>query len=229
MMHQLKKRLSNFKKQLFDGYARKSYSQEGEDRILQRIFEHKKTGFYVDVGAHHPLRFSNTHIFYARGWRGINIDAMPGSMCLFHKYRPRDINIECGVGEVETLLQYYMFNEPALNGFSKSLAQERHNATSNYHIVKTVPVQVKRLECILEERLGPSQEIDFLTVDVEGLDLEVLRSNNWNRYRPSYVLVEVLGSTLSKIEHEPISRFLVDQEYEVFAKCSQTVFFRRHR
>ena len=57
-----------------------SFSQEGEDLVLARIFEGKKNGFYVDIGAHHPTRFSNTHYFYRRGWSGINIDAMPGSM-----------------------------------------------------------------------------------------------------------------------------------------------------
>lgn len=228
-MQSLKKRLSALKKHYFDGYARKSYSQEGEDMILQRIFPQKTTGFYTDVGAHHPQRFSNTYIFYARGWRGINIDAMPGSMRLFEKIRPRDINIECGVGEVETCLQYYMFNEPALNGFSKSLSEQRHTSSPGYQIIKTVPVQVKRLESIFEQQLPPNQEIDFLTVDVEGLDLEVLRSNNWERYRPGYVLVEVLGSTLSKVEQHPISQFLAEQGYEIYAKCAQTVFFRRFR
>lgn len=75
-----------------------SYSQSGEDRALYRYFERQDNGFYVDVGAHHPFRFSNTCIFYARGWRGINIDAMPQSMALFRKYRKNDINLEVAIG-----------------------------------------------------------------------------------------------------------------------------------
>lgn len=78
-------------------FASKSYAQQGEDLILREILNYASTGFYVDVGAHHPFRFSNTYLFYKQGWRGINIDAMPGSMTLFHRFRPRDINIECGV------------------------------------------------------------------------------------------------------------------------------------
>ena len=70
------------------------YSQNGEDLILNRFLENKKNGFYIDIGAHHPIRFSNTYLFYKKGWRGINIDAMPGSMDLFNKIRSRDINIE---------------------------------------------------------------------------------------------------------------------------------------
>ena len=90
--------LRDFKNLYITRFATKSYSQEGEDLLLRRIFEHQKIGFYVDVGAHHPFRFSNTYLLYKRGWRGINIDAMPGSMRLFRKFRPRDTNIECGVG-----------------------------------------------------------------------------------------------------------------------------------
>jgi hypothetical protein len=78
----------------WDSWQRSSWSQEGEDLILARIFGDKPDGFYVDVGAHHPKRFSNTYYFYRRGWRGINIDAMPGSMLAFNRLRPSDINIE---------------------------------------------------------------------------------------------------------------------------------------
>ena len=83
------------------GYWLKSYSQEGEDIILARIFGKQQNGFYVDVGAHHPYRFSNTYFFYKRGWKGINIDAMPGSMKIFNKYRPRDKNIEAGISDTK--------------------------------------------------------------------------------------------------------------------------------
>ena len=80
-------------------YMNPSYSIEGEDRIVRTLLwrKHDK-GFYVDVGAHHPFRFSNTYLFYTQGWSGINIDATPGSMKAFNKYRPRDINLEVGVG-----------------------------------------------------------------------------------------------------------------------------------
>ena len=83
----------------WDPWQVRSWSQEGEDMILHRIFGGKKSGFYVDVGAHHPKRFSNTYFFYCHGWRGINIDAMPGRMKLFNQWRPKDINLEMGVAE----------------------------------------------------------------------------------------------------------------------------------
>jgi hypothetical protein len=107
-----------------------SYAQEGEDRVLLRLLEPlKKSGFYVDVGAHHPVRFSNTYFFYLRNWHGINIDPLPGSMALFNRDRPRDINLELAIASEEQTLNYYMCNEPALNTFSPTLATERNQKT----------------------------------------------------------------------------------------------------
>src|SRR5262249_32770188 len=95
----LYRKLLNIKGKLLGEFATKSYSQEGEDMILNRIFGEKKSGFYVDVGAYHPKRFSNTYFFYKKGWRGINIDAMPGSMKPFNAKRNRDINVETPVSD----------------------------------------------------------------------------------------------------------------------------------
>lgn len=119
--------MQSIKEKLFNSYATQSYSQEGEDIILRRIFECKTNGFYIDVGAHHPKRFSNTYLFYKKGWNGINIDAMPGSMVLFRKLRSRDINIEAAITNEKREMSFFMFDEPALNTFDKDLATERIN------------------------------------------------------------------------------------------------------
>jgi FkbM family methyltransferase len=218
--------LLEIKKNVFDTYALKSYSQEGEDMILRRIFESKQDGFYVDVGAHHPKRFSNTYIFYKRGWRGINLDAMPGSMGPFNTCRPKDINIECGIGEKEGSLEYFMFNEPALNGFSKKLSEVRNEQTSNYHVIATKNVDVRPLAKVLDQYLPKGQKIDFLNVDVEGLDFEVLRSNDWEKYRPRIVLVEVSGSSLETIMQDEIFQLMKTKGYSIYAKSANTVFFK---
>lgn len=210
----------------WDPWANRSWSQEGEDLVLNRIFGSEGTGFYVDVGAHHPQRFSNTYFFYKRGWRGINIDAMPGSMKLFHKMRPRDINLEMGVANQEGSLNYYVFNEPALNGFSFELSEERNKAKNPYHIKDVIKVDVKPLRQILNRhRVGGG--IDFLSVDVEGFDLEVLQSNDWSKYRPKFVLAEVLNSSLHDLDQDPVVRFMRDQNYVVYAKLVNTVFLKR--
>ena len=202
-----------------------SYSQEGEDMVLKRIFDNQTNGFYIDVGAHHPKRFSNTYNFYLKGWKGINIDAMPRSMDLFDKIRPRDINLELGVGQKEQQLNYYIFNEPALNSFSKELSQTRDKAQDSYFIKDIIKVEVKPLNKILDTYLI-NNEIDFLNVDVEGLDLDVLKSNDWSKYRPKFVLVEILSSNLHDIDKDPIFQLMREKKYIIFSKQVNTVFFK---
>ena len=118
----------------WDPWFKKSWSQEGEDQILRRIFEGQRIGFYVDVGAHHPKRFSNSYLFYKRGWHGINIDAMPGSMRVFDATRPRDINLEMGIGLSIGQLDYYVFDEPAFNRFSKEISEKINKSNNDFNI-----------------------------------------------------------------------------------------------
>lgn len=205
-------------------FSVKSFSQEGEDLILRRLFEEKKNGFYVDVGAHHPQRFSNTYLFYELGWSGINIDPLPGSMTLFNELRPRDINLEIGVSDSDDELAYYVFKEPALNTFSKELAESRKSRNCGF--VREERVKVCPLSRVLDEHLSSGQKIDFLSIDVEGLDINVLKSNAWDRYRPDVILVECLGFDLSKPEISEVYRYLTPLGWKVTAKTMNTVFFR---
>jgi FkbM family methyltransferase len=227
MLISLKRKLMNYvHHHWMDGWANKSYSQEGEDLILRRIFDGKRTGFYVDVGAHHPQRFSNTYLFYKQGWRGINIDAMPGSMRLFSKVRPRDINLELGVGATPGFLDYYIFNEPALNGFSQSLSQSRHeNPHNHYRVIDIKRIEVQPLSTILDNCLPVGQEIDFMSIDVEGWDFEAIRSNDWKRYRPRYLLAEILESSLDSIDKHSLVIYLKEKNYVLYSKCMNTVIF----
>ena len=206
-----------------------SYSQEGEDRVLSsllfKLHGNKKIndGFYVDVGAHHPYRFSNTFLFYRQGWHGINIDAMPGSMSAFNKQRSRDINVESGVGRKIETLQFYVFNEPALNTFDKDLAKDRCNDV--WHIKATVDVPIVPLSGIMKKHVPKGQRIDFLTVDVEGFDLEVLQSNDWEEYRPLIVLVETFGLTFEDLASDSVTGYLRSLGYVVYSKTVNTTFF----
>ena len=220
----LKRRMTDFYSYYFDVYAQKSYSQEGEDMILKRLFEKQINGFYIDVGAHHPRRFSNTYLFYKKGWSGINIDAMPNSMKRFNRLRPRDINIEKPISEKKQILTYYGFNEPALNGFSKELSEER-NGKSGYFIKFTNDIETCTLEEILDNNLPENQEIDFLNIDVEGLDFEVLKSNNFEKNRPKIILIEILNSSLNDIQKNKVSIYLRSVDYHVYAKSINTVVF----
>jgi FkbM family methyltransferase len=206
--------------QILDPYFVPSYSQEGEDRILQRIFTEKTTGFYVDIGAHHPTRFSNTYMFYKLGWSGINVDAMPGSMELFRRVRPRDINVEAAISETEEVLTYYMMNDSALNGFVSDVNLEIY-LKAGYRLLETRSIQTQTMRTLFEIYLKSNQEIDFLSVDVEGLDLQVLRSNDWKQFRPRVVLTEALSTSAAT----QLLQFLDQQGYRCVARTVNTLLF----
>ncbi|MFA6601250.1 MAG: FkbM family methyltransferase [Candidatus Paceibacterota bacterium] len=205
-------------------YENQSYSQEGEDMVLNKIFGGKNRGFYVDVGAHHPYRFSNTYFFYKKGWRGINIDPNPGTVALFSKKRPRDINLEIGISSKNGTMKYYEFSEPALNSFSEALSQER-NRLSGCRIVFIKEVPVVRLDKVLDENIRDGQTIDFMSIDVEGHELEVLKSNNWSKYRPTVILVEILDFDMIRPSQSEIFNLLVSLGYKLYAKTGLTNIF----
>jgi FkbM family methyltransferase len=203
-----------------------TFSQEGEDRILLDMFGDRggQPGFYVDVGAHHPRRFSNTYAFYLCNWRGINIDAAPGSMDRFRADRPRDINLELGMGEDEGEAEFFIFDEPALNTFDRERARMLIT-TTRYRIVEVQTVPIRRLDGILDRYLPEGQAIDFLNVDVEGLDLSVVRSNDWTRYRPRVVLLEDGNADLLTLAATPCCRFMTDVGYRPVARLPRTVIY----
>lgn len=210
-----------YRKELFD-YHRLTFSQEGEDRLLERLLPNTEVGFYVDIGAHHPQRFSNTYKFYLAGWRGINIDPMPNIMKKFDEIRPRDINLELGIASKEGTLTYYIFDEPALNTFDEDCALSR-----KLPIIAKKRVRVRTLADVFNEYIAPNQVIDFLSVDVEGLDLNVLQSNDWESYRPTYILAESLETDSVKclIDTE-INLYMSSIGYRLVAKLFNTVVFK---
>lgn len=205
-----------------------SFAQEGEDLVLRRFLEGRRRGFFVDVGAHDPRRFSNTFRYYQEGWHGINIDPNPQAIEAFNRARPRDVNIAHGVAERPGRMTYYKFNDPALNTFDEALKSDRE-ANTPYRVIGKTTVAVERLDRILERHLPPGQKIDFLSIDVEGLDLQVLRSNDWERFRPEYVLVEALDFRLEQAAQHPLHAFMHDAAYELVAKTLNTLFYRSGR
>jgi len=201
-----------------------SYSQMGEDMVLRYFIEQQKKykGFYVDVGAHHPFRFSNTAYFYKQGWRGINVEASPDLIAAFRRFRRRDINLNMAVGTFAQSLTFYIFNEQALNTFNKDIAITRPD---KYKIIKTIEIPQVGLVDIFDKYLLPNQKIDFLSVDVEGLDLDVLKSNDWTKYIPQHILVES-EINLNYPQQNETYNYLAGLNYELVAKTKQTLIFR---
>ncbi len=190
-------RLSNIK-HIFFGY--KKYAQFGEDKVLLDLFKGKDNGRYVDIGAHHPYRYSNTFLLHKKGWSGVNIDPNPHTISLFKKARPKDENICCGIGKAGKLT-YYQFSDPAVNSFKESEA-EKWKKTSFLEFLGTTEVEIRPLSEILQ---GP---IDLLTVDAEGMDLEVLYSYDWKEYPKAIV-----------IEGDESKDFLNEKGYVLYKKC----------
>jgi FkbM family methyltransferase len=193
-------------------FARVHYSQEGEDIVLARIFTGQHSGFFVDIGAHHPRRFSNSYWAYQQGWRGINIDAAPGSAALFDRVRPRDTNIETCVSETPGQTEFFVFPEPALNTAGRARAEAMEAATNSNG--QRVLIPADRLAAVLAAN-WPSDvsAIDFMSIDVEGSEMAVLRSNDWERYRPRVIVIEVLGKALYNLEESEEIGFLRDLGY----------------
>ncbi|HEY2155924.1 MAG TPA: FkbM family methyltransferase [Isosphaeraceae bacterium] len=206
-----------------------SYAQQGEDMILHCLFQGHGPGFFVDVGAHHPWRFSNTYFFYLRGWRGINIDAMPGSMDAFRAARPEDVNLECAVAEARGSRTFYQFDEPAVNGLSREMSEARA-AEGYFRPVCSVEIPTTPLAEILDTHVPSGRSIDFLTVDAEGLDLEVLRSNDWPRFRPKVVVVEDSDALLvDDLGRSEVAAYLRGHGYRPCAKSVHSLFLADER
>lgn len=202
------------------------YSQEGEDLFIWGFFKTRRFGFYVDIGAYHPIKYSNTYLLYKNGWRGINIDARPGSMDLFEKYRPNDNNLEAAISSTEKELCYYMFDEPGLNSFSEKLSTERNKKTSIHKIVNKIQLKTERLDKIMDKCVSASKKIDILTIDVEGAEFDVLSSMDWSKYKPTLIVVETLKcKTISDVLNTQVAKYLIDKGYIIVGKTIRTSFF----
>lgn len=203
----------------------KTYSGEAEDLILLKIFNGKTNGFFVDIGCYHPVVGSNTYVFHKKyNWTGINVDANPDSIKKFKHLRRNDVNLNVGIGPDDGVtLNFHRFSEGALNTFSDTIKEERiHRDKQQY--IGSIQVAVNTLERILDE-YAAGKQIDFLDVDVEGFDLEVLQSNNWQKYRPRIVMVEDQHKVSDAFTSLPTYAFLREQGYVLVAKTYSTLFF----
>jgi FkbM family methyltransferase len=203
-----------------------SFSQEREDLILNRIFKGKSKGFYVDIGAHHTQRFSNTCMFYQRGWHGINIDAQPGSMELFNKERLRDINIERAISYDDRIIDFYQFNEPALNTFYREKAIRHDTDANQYHIVNIVKIKTETLNSTLDEYLPANKAIDFLTIDTEGYGFRIIKSIDFEKYKPKVIVTECQDrDSFESTTITPLDIFRRENGYFLFSKLYLSKIF----
>lgn len=149
------------------------------------LFDHKYKGFYVDVGAFHPLLLSNTYSLYRKGWRGIAIDPNLECGVLFARFRPEDTFIHSAVGVDSGMVEMVMFKEATFNCTLDQLDKVPEDVRRN---ARQMQVSIRPLSEIFNSRgIG---KVDLLSVDCEGNDLKVLCSNDWTRWKPSVICIE---------------------------------------
>ncbi len=222
----INKKFSFYNNSLY-GFHKIFFSQEGEDILLKHLFQYKKNGFYIDVGAHHPQKHSNTYLLYLQGWKGINIEAMPEAIHAFEKIRPNDINLNFAVSEENKEIEFHILNAKEMNTANSNLLNQ-YLKNPEYYVEKTIKIRSERLEKILDKYLPHNQEIDILSIDVEGLDLEVLKSNNWNKYRPQIILIEEHISSIEQCLNSHISIFLKEKGYSLKMRTFNTSFYQNN-
>lgn len=206
-------------------YIFESYSLEGEDRIVNMFFGNKKNGSYVDIGAHHPFRFSNTYLFYKKGWRGVNVDADKNAINLFRRDRKDDVNIVSAVGIASGSKKLYQFNDPALNTFDRKYS--KHYQQIGYKQTGVVRLKIRKLSEILKRYSFNNDVIDFMSVDVEGSELDVLKSNNWDKYRPQLIIVEVFNvDDFNSANTNEITVYLKSKKYKLFVKTLSNLIYK---
>ena len=203
------------------GSIRVRFSQYGEDTMIRKLFSknegfyilNKKEGFYIDVGAHHPFRQSNTAYLWCLGWNGVNVDASARSIDLFRKIRPEDTNICCAVvpkriAAVQTHVELYSAKDWDLSAtVSADLAAERGAG-------RTVRVPCTTLRAIVERSNAGGRQIDFLNVDIEGMDEEVFEDiADWPT-RPQVVALETYAKTIPDVLKTPVFRTLTAVGYD---------------
>lgn len=166
--------------------AEVTYAQYNEDIILGAILHNIDKGYYVDVGANHEEYHSVTKYFYNKGWNGINIEPIPRLIKEFNKKRPRDINLAVAVSNKKGSLELREY--PEYDGFSTLSAESKNDPDKKELPYIDYIVPVDTLESIFAEH--KVKKIDFLKIDVEGYESEVLQSNNWTKYRPTVICIE---------------------------------------
>ena len=198
---------------------KKSYSQGSMDLILNHIFKDKKDGFYIDVGCQHPIKNNNTYLLFKKGWTGINIDLDNVNIDLFNFFRPKDNNINSAISnKVEKVKLFYYHQKSPINTLDEKISLKQQAK-----IEKIIDIQTNTLENILDNY--SIKTIDLLTIDVEGFELKVLNGLNFDKYKPSVIIVEFLDleankweipyNNLDNVLKSEIYSFLINKNYKL--------------
>lgn len=204
---------------LFEGM---SFSQYAEDLFLFRYLALPRRGYYIEIGAAHPVEYSNSYRFYLYGWSGLTIEPNEDLAALHKQMRPRDVCVNIGVSESATPLKYWKFSNPFYNTFDEDVVSVVQKA--GVELVGSSIVPTATLKTIMDTHVT-AKMIDFMSVDCEGMDLAVLKSSDWVKWRPKAVLVEDHQANMLAITNSPITLFLCDQNYTLVSRLGFTSLY----
>jgi FkbM family methyltransferase len=213
-------------------YRKTSFSQSGEDLIVKFIFDFIgiQNPSYIDIGAHHPYFLNNTAIFYESGSRGINIEPNDENITLFNRYRKHDVNLNIGIAKEPGLLDYYYMSAPTLNTFSKEEAQN-FESENNYKIKRVVKKEVDTLQGVIT-KYHEGKFPDLLSLDVEGLEEDIIYSIDYENNFPSVICIETISYSekgLGEKNHELID-FIKSKNYLAYADTNiNSIFVRKEK
>lgn len=205
-----------------------TYAQFGEDLIVLNIFH--LLGIpkpsYFDVGAHHPLNVSNTALLHLRGSRGINVEANPNLIEAFRAARPEDVNLNVGAGPEPGTLNFYFIDDwSGRNTFRRDVAEEFVRENPQFQIRDVRPIPVVTLDSIVAEHAG-GRFPDFLSLDVEGLDYDLLRSATLQPDGPLVICVEAVSGADSD-DSARLTGLLTGRGYHLYMRTVGNLIFVR--
>lgn len=206
-------------------FAQSSYSQRGEDIIVKNLFEYRKLDkpSYIDIGSHHPFFLNNTNLLYQRGSRGINIDPSEMAYKLFKLFRPDDINLNIAVSSEKGILPYYQMQLKTLNTLSLEEAQRYELEGIKIESVKEV--KTNSIENIISD-YNKGDFPDFMSLDVEGYELEILKTIDFNKGFPKVICVETLQFSRGKeTKNEELIKFFLQKNYVIYADTHINTIF----
>lgn len=185
--------------------------------IVDFLFKSKrlKSPTYLDIGAYHPWKLNNTAIFYLKGARGTNIEPNPEMFDKFKIERPKDLNLNVGIGTKDGVLEYYMFDSATLNTFSK--VESDRIQDQGHRLVDKRSIAVRSIKSLIEEGSIPNV-VDYVSLDVEGLDMEVLQMLQLDQ-EPKVICVETLEYLKSGVgrKKNEIAGHLLARGYLIYA------------
>ena len=194
-------------------YKKNSYSFNAVDLIINYIFKNRNDGFYLDIGAQHPISNNNTYLLFKKGWKGINIDLDKKNIDLFKIARPNDINLNYAVSDIngETDLYFYHESSP-INTLDINVSKYQKAKIKEVKKIKT-----KTLDNILND-INLYQKIDYMNIDVEGHEEKILNSFNIKKYQPRVISIEYLDLKMKELhfKNNDINNLLNSNLYKFF-------------